>query len=773
MARLERESRRKPKQISRAWELHGERAVDLAFDSGSLPDADATSSARNLQPMDGREGTLLVPGETCWKIARAPRVAVLVDAASYFANLRRAILNAERSVVIVGWDIDSRTCLVPERKPKDGYPATLLAFLNAVLEKKPNLHITLLAWDFSMIYTFEREFLPSYAFSKAHLRLHFVLDGAHALGASHHQKLAVIDGCVAFSGGMDLTIRRWDRSAHEPDETGRVDPAGEPYAPMHDVQVAVDGDAAGALHELVRTRLEHALRYAPQSQSFEHVPPPELPEPEHHRANEVWPNELEPDFRDVEVGVSRTHASTSGDEADVREIAKLTIAAFESGRRYVYLENQYLTAALAGEVIARKLAEPDGPEIVAVLPKVESGWLEQSSMGVLRARMLEHLRRADEHGRMHIYYPRVPGLGEHSVNVHDKLMIVDGRFLKIGSANLSNRSLGLDTECDLSIEANPGAERVQQSIERVLCRLLGEHLQLDPEECARKLEEAGSLTALIESRRANPRSLQPLDFSAEEAPLNLEALGELVVDPERPMGADVFVKGLLPAKVRRPTVRSLLATVGMILPVAVVLWFWNSLPDDVSSGERVTQIITAVQHHPLGFAYVCLAYALLGLAFVPITALIAATAIVFDPGRAFVYSLSGALLSAAVAYGVGRLVGSTALRHLDGPRLRKLRARLHEQAFRATVVARLLPVGNFTVINLFAGALRVPFVSFLAGNMIGMSFGIGGLTILADRLSLVWRAPTVSNVAILGLYVVALFGISLALSKLFERQPRR
>jgi hypothetical protein len=66
----------------------------------------------------------------------------------------------------------------------------------------------------------------------------------------------------------------------------------------------------------------------------------------------------------------------------------------------------------------------------------------------------------------------------------------------------------------------------------------------------------------------------------------------------------------------------------------------------------------------------------------------------------------------------------------------------------------------------------VPFWSFLAGNVIGMSFGIGGLTFLADRLVAAWHAPTLSNVTMLVLYIAGIFGISLGLSKLFEDRPR-
>src|SRR4051794_4696475 len=100
---------------------------------------------------------ILREGETCWRLAPADRVAFLVDADAYFTALRQALLQAQRSVLIVGWDVDSRVRLVAEDPPRGGFPATLLAFLNAVLAARPELHVHVVAWDFSMIYTFERE----------------------------------------------------------------------------------------------------------------------------------------------------------------------------------------------------------------------------------------------------------------------------------------------------------------------------------------------------------------------------------------------------------------------------------------------------------------------------------------------------------------------------------------------------------------------------------------------------------------------------------------
>ena len=124
-----------------------------------------------------------------------------------------------------------------------------------------------------------------------------------------------------------------------------------------------------------------------------------------------------------------------------------------SARRFIYIENQYLTSAAIGAALARRLAEPAGPEVVVVLPREEHGWLEQSSMGVMRARVLRHLLGADRHGRLRLFFPTIPALEQGCMNVHGKVMIVDDRCARVGSANLTNRSMGVDTECDLVLDA--------------------------------------------------------------------------------------------------------------------------------------------------------------------------------------------------------------------------------------------------------------------------------------------------------------------------------
>jgi phosphatidylserine/phosphatidylglycerophosphate/cardiolipin synthase-like enzyme len=251
-----------------------------------------------------------------------------------------------------------------------------------------------------------------------------------------------------------------------------------------------------------------------------------------------------PDFRGVEVGIARTAPPDTEGRGAIHEIAELDLAIIRDAKHTLYIENQYLTSAAVVRALSQRLAQPEGPEIVIVLPKVECGWMEQSSMGVLRANALEALHRADRGGRLHVYHPVLPGLGAACVNVHSKVIVADDRLLKVGSSNLSNRSLGVDTECDLAIEANDDAPATRAAISSVMQRLVAEHLGLEPSEVARGLAQHGSLAAMIEARRDSQRHLEPLVDVLPEGVVNLAFLDGVIVDPERPIDADAFFERL-------------------------------------------------------------------------------------------------------------------------------------------------------------------------------------------------------------------------------------
>src|SRR6185369_10592697 len=230
------------------------------------------------------DAPIVVPGRNCWRSEHASRVAFLVDADAYFDAFAAAVARAERSILVLTWDIDSRT---PLWHQEPGFPDELGAFLNTVVSRRRGLHANVLNWDFAMIYAFERETLPVVKLGwRTHHRLHFRLDGRHPVGACHHQKVVVVDDAIAFAGGLDLCTHRWDTRTHGADEPRRRDAAGRPYGPFHDVQMAVDGAAAAALGDLVRTRWLRATgrRLA--------APPPPSADP--------WPSALRPDVTDVD-----------------------------------------------------------------------------------------------------------------------------------------------------------------------------------------------------------------------------------------------------------------------------------------------------------------------------------------------------------------------------------------------------------------------------------------------------------------------------------------
>lgn len=185
-----------------------------------------------------------------------------MDAAAYFGELRRALLKAERQVLLVGWDVDGRTELVgPDGAldARDEAPRQLRHLLSWLVAARPDLHVYVLLWDYTLLYALDREPLPTITLGwMTPDRVHLHLDDRLPMVASHHEKLVVIDDSLAFCGGMDITIRRWDTPEHRPEDPRRVDPAGERYPPVHDVTLMVDGAAARALGDLARERWHHA-----------------------------------------------------------------------------------------------------------------------------------------------------------------------------------------------------------------------------------------------------------------------------------------------------------------------------------------------------------------------------------------------------------------------------------------------------------------------------------------------------------------------------------
>ncbi|HEX6243851.1 MAG TPA: VTT domain-containing protein [Polyangiales bacterium] len=142
-----------------------------------------------------------------------------------------------------------------------------------------------------------------------------------------------------------------------------------------------------------------------------------------------------------------------------------------------------------------------------------------------------------------------------------------------------------------------------------------------------------------------------------------------------------------------------------------------------------------------GILYVLGAYALGTLVFAPITAMFIATCLAVGALRGVVYSLLGGLFSASLAYLVGRRLGAGWVRRLEHRSLDRLRGLVASHPVRATLVARFLPVGNFTLINLALGGFRVRYWAFLLGNVLGIMPGLLAITVFKGLLEEALSAP--------------------------------
>ncbi|WP_308814263.1 phospholipase D-like domain-containing protein [Sphingomonas sp. GV3] len=475
------------------------------------------------------------PGRSVWRNDQADRFAVVIDADRYFAVAREALLQAERRIMLIGWDFDARIRLAGSGQTLEG-PEVIGKFLYWLVERNPALELYLLRWDIGAL---KGLFRGTTAFTvlkwMRHPRIHVKLDGHHPTGSSHHQKIVAIDDCLAFCGGIDMTAERWDTRSHRDDDPGRETPSGKPYKPWHDATTAITGPAAAALGELARERWRVATGHV--------LAPIEAKGP-------CWPTSLTPLCEDVTIGIARTRPEMA-DQSAVHEVETLFLDQIRSARRYIYCESQYFASRRIAEAIAARLDEADGPEIVIVNPESAQGWLEPLAMDTARARLVEALRRRDRHGRLRLYHPYTRGGA--AIYCHAKITVIDDTQLRIGSANINNRSLRLDTECDVVLDAsdNPGQD-LAATIASVRDDLIAEHLDVAPERVSAVLAETGSLIETIERLRGPGRTLRP--YQVPDLPKVEKWLADNeVLDPEGPaeMFEPLFKRGLFRGRLRR------------------------------------------------------------------------------------------------------------------------------------------------------------------------------------------------------------------------------
>lgn len=474
---------------------------------------------------------IIEPGRNCFQDSAVEESGVCVDGAEYYTAFYRAALKARRYIIISGWQFDSEVSLLRGTEAlRARREVTLLKFLDSLCRRNPELRVYILAWDFSLIFMHEREWMQEVVFNwSTSGRLNFRFDGKHAIGASQHQKYTVIDGAIAFLGGMDFAAGRWDDRRHLAQNPERANPDGRRYAPYHDMQAYFTGPLVNTLSRMFEERWKLTAGNEIK-----------LPAP---LEGDYLPTGIGTPIRARKAALSRTQGKTfCRPDGPVKEIRELFIDAVRAARKLVYMESQYFSSHALYRALMERMEDGSAPklDIVIILPKKPNALVEELSVGLLQTRILSLLRQTAKRlgHSLGVYYSAATGEDgdEVPVYIHSKVMIVDDRFLTVGSANATNRSMGLDSELNVSWEACSVRDlSLIRSIRDFRAGLL--------------LEYIGTDSGIDQRRLSRPRGLvEYLDYLAETRLYRiqkheissylagneiLKALDELLMDPER------------------------------------------------------------------------------------------------------------------------------------------------------------------------------------------------------------------------------------------------
>jgi uncharacterized membrane protein YdjX (TVP38/TMEM64 family) len=117
------------------------------------------------------------------------------------------------------------------------------------------------------------------------------------------------------------------------------------------------------------------------------------------------------------------------------------------------------------------------------------------------------------------------------------------------------------------------------------------------------------------------------------------------------------------------------------------------------------------------------------------------------------------------------------LRKIIGPRINKVSRSIAKNGIVAVTLVRLMPIAPFTLVNLVAGAIRIPILDYTVGTALGLLPGLLLMTALGDRLLRIVNDPSLTD--ILGFVVVLIcwgllsFGLQSLIKRLRRRSDRK
>lgn len=341
------------------------------------------------------------------------------------------------------------------------------------------------------------------------------------IAQSLHQKCAVVDGRLAFVGGIDLTVQsggdydRWDTHQHpraSPERASHLSAAAHPW---HDVHARLHGPiVADVQANIVERWSEVAARHGAPLWPTELGGEPPQEQPEGVTAQVV--RTIPPD----------TYAFAPHGIATVKDVYLRALAAAQG---FAYLENQYLWPEVFVGFDTLRWGERS-PDSMAVLTAIGDALARGVHVGLTLpdhpncgrrftdggVRLLRELAgNAGAPGRLHVYTLGNGGDDEtlpdgrlyRPVYTHAKVAMVDDAWWTVGSANLNSRGMRSDAELNVSALDATGARALRLA-------LWIEHLGRGPDQYAGLLNAIpafGLLDQVAQRNLEHLRRREPLE----------------------------------------------------------------------------------------------------------------------------------------------------------------------------------------------------------------------------------------------------------------------
>lgn len=229
----------------------------------------------------------------------------------------------------------------------------------------------------------------------------------------------------------------------------------------------------------------------------------------------------------------------------------------------------------------------------------------------------------------------------------------------------------------------------------------------------------------------------------------------------------------LPQPGARARARWLLAAISFaVIGAALLIWRFTPLAE-WATAQRMTELIAELQNAWWGPAAIVALYVVGGLIVFPVTLLIAATAVVFDPRLAMALSFVGVLANAIVTYAIGAALMRGTLHAAFGRTVQRVNAALKDRGVIAVAVIRTVPLAPFTFVNIAMGAVGVRWRDYLIGTALGIAPGIIAFSVFGHQLRALLKRPTFADVALLAAAILGWAALSMLLQALISRWNAR